>query len=100
VIAAIFLLVTLPVPARAATIRGRLEHLAPNGQRTPASGVKVTIYRQASGRSAPVVTDANGMFYFNGSAGSWWLEVWISSPPRAYQINVVEPSTDIPPIVI
>ena len=48
----------------------------------------------------PSVTDANGMYYLNIPPGVYWLEVWVTNPPRIYQIQVVEPNTDIPPIAI
>jgi len=89
----------------AATVRGRLDRVLPNGAKTPASGVKVTIYNKAIGRSSPSYAGPDGMYsLFNLPAGSYYLEVWISPDPRirptVYPITVVEPYTDIPPIVV
>jgi hypothetical protein len=93
-------LVTFSVPARAAVLRGQLVRMGPNGSRFPAPGITVTVYRSDLGRSAPSVTDSSGMYYQTIPAGSYTLEVWVSNPPRAYPIQVVEPGTDIPQIVI
>jgi len=94
-------LVAFPVPTSAALLRGRLVRIGPNGAQYPAPGITVTVFRQDIGRSVQSVTDANGMYYLNNiPAGSYWLEVWVSNPPRAYQIQIVEPTTDIPPIAI
>lgn len=98
--ALLFFASTFPIPARAAALRGRLDHVDQYGRRHPAGGISVTVYRQDIGRSAPSVTDANGMYYLNIPPGAYWLEIWISNPPRAYQISVAEPYTDIPPIVV
>jgi hypothetical protein len=99
-VALLFLAATFPAPARAAVLRGRLERVDQYGRHFPAAGISVTVYRQDMGRSSPSVTDATGMYYLNVPAGGYWLEIWVSNPPRAYQILVVEPVTDIPPIVV
>ena len=96
----LFLMATVPVPANAALLRGQLIRIYPNGTRGPVPGVTVTVFRQDLGRSTPSVTDGNGMYYLQVPPGQYWLEIWISNPPRAYQITVFEPNTDIPPIVI
>jgi len=95
-----FLIATLPGPASASLLRGRLIRIGPGAAQYPASGVTVTVFRQDIGRSVPSVTDANGMYYLNIPPGVYWLEVWVTNPPRIYQIQVVEPNTDIPPIAI
>ena len=86
--------------ANAAQLRGRL--IFQNG--AAAAGFAVTVYSQAMGRSAPSFTDGAGMYYVNIPPGSYYLEVWISRdprvPPRVYPIQVGEPYTDIPPIVV
>ena len=66
----------------------------------PAAGIKVTVFRQETGRSSVSVTDANGMYFLNVRPGSYSLEAWISTPPKTYPITVVEPNTDIPAIVV
>lgn len=83
--------------ANAARLRGRLERSDQHG-RYPAQGIYVTVYSQTRGRSVAVKTDTNGMYYFDVPAGTYWLEIWVSKPPRVYQIKIVEPATDIPPI--
>jgi hypothetical protein len=100
-ISVLLMLAVCPVSTQAALLRGRLVRIGPNGEQYPAPGITVTVFRQDIGRSAPSVTDAGGMYYQNNiPAGSYWLEVWVSNPPRAYQVQVGEPGTDIPPIVI
>lgn len=99
-VALLFLAATFPAPARAAVLRGRLDRVDQYGRHFPAGGISVTVYRQDLGRSSPSVTDTNGMYYLTVPAGAYWLEIWVSNPPRAYQITVVEPVTDIPPIVV
>jgi len=100
-----FALLLLAAAASAATVRGRLDRVLPNGAKIPATGVAVTIYNQAIGRSSPTYADRDGMYsLFNLRAGSYYLEVWTSPDPRVrptvYPITVVEPYTDIPPIVV
>jgi hypothetical protein len=85
--------------AVAATIRGRLVHS--NGY--PAGGVAVTVVNQTVGRSSPAYAGPDGMYYlYNVPAGYYYLEVWINGggQPIVYQIRVVEPYTDIPPIAV
>jgi carboxypeptidase family protein len=98
---AVPLLVALfPLPANGATLRGKLERVDQKGRHIPASGIKVTVYGQDTGRSSVSVTDANGMYSLNVRPGNYSLEAWVSSPPKTYPITVVEPNTDIPAIVI
>jgi hypothetical protein len=83
--------------ASAATVRGRLTHA--NGY--PAAGVAVTVYNQAVGRSSPAYVGADGMYYlYNVPPGYYYLEVWINpgGVPVVYQIEIVEPYTDVRPI--
>jgi hypothetical protein len=91
--------------AVAATVRGRLDRLYPNGARYPAIGVAVTVYSQAIGRSGAAYTGPDGLYYlYNIPAGTYYLEVWTSRdprvPPTVYPITVSETSTDIPPIIV
>ena len=99
-IAVPLLVAFFPLPANGATLRGKLERVDQKGRHTPASGIKVTVYRQDTGRSSVSVTDANGMYFLNARPGSYSLEAWISTPPKTYPITVVEPNTDIPAIVV
>jgi hypothetical protein len=83
--------------ASAAALRGRLVY--PNG--APAGGITVTVFNSAIGRSIPVQTGPDGMYYMQIPAGSYYLEIWLGGPqPRVYPIQVGEPYTDIPPIVV
>jgi hypothetical protein len=87
--------------AEAALIRGRLVRIAPNGQAFPAGGIAVTVYNAQLGRTSPSTTDGNGMYYLNNiPPGGYYLEVWVSNPPRVYPIQVGDPVTDIPPIPV
>ena len=93
--------------ASAATVRGRLDRVLPNGARIPAVGVAVTVWHQAIGRSTAAYADAHGLYLlFNIRPGSgYYLEVWTSRdprvPPTVYPISIIkEPYTDIPPIVV
>ncbi|HXZ33465.1 MAG TPA: hypothetical protein VEH30_14385 [Terriglobales bacterium] len=88
----------------AAVVRGRLDHTYPNGARYPAAGVAVTIYNPKYGRSSTYYAGPDGMYYLqNVPAGPNYLEVWTRDPraaPTVYPIQVAEPYTDIPPIVV
>jgi len=91
--------------ARAAEVRGRLEHVNSSGAHAPAVGITVTVYNPASGRSAPASTGSDGMYHLqNIRAGACQLEVWTSQDPRVaptvYPIQVGEPYSDIPPITV
>jgi len=99
-IACLLCLSLVPPQADAALLRGRLVRALPNGQIVPVTGISVTVFRADIGRSSPSVTDGNGMYYLNVPPGSYVLEVWVTNPPRAYQIQIAEPGTDIPPIYI
>jgi hypothetical protein len=100
-----FALFALAGAASAATVRGRLTRPGLRGAQQPAAGITVTVFnRSLNRRSSPVVTDQNGMYVLgNISAGDCYLEVWSRdphAPPRQYQIHVVEPLTDIGPVVV
>jgi len=85
--------------ANAATVRGRLNHA--NGY--PAAGVAVTVINQQAGRSSPAYSGADGMYYiYNVPPGYYNLEVWIypGGAPTVYQIQVGDPYTDIPPLLV
>jgi hypothetical protein len=90
----------------AAEVRGRLEKpQAPNGQQQSAGGIAVTVYSQKAGRSAPSYSGVDGMYHIrNLKAGAYYLEIWTSRDPRVrptvYPIQVNEPLTDVPPIVV
>lgn len=83
--------------AHAATVRGRLIH--PNGY--PAAGIAVTVINAGGVRCSPAYTGADGMYYlFNIPPGPYYLEIWIypGGAPERFQIQVVEPYTDIPQV--
>ncbi len=91
--------------AGAAEVRGRLDRVNPNGAHSPAVGITVTVLNPATGRSAPAITGADGMYHVqNVRAGGCQLEVWTSQdprvPPTVYPIQVGEPYSDIPPIAV
>ena len=89
-------------PADAATVRGRVFRQAPSGS-YPAPYVKLTLYAQGRGRSAPVYSGGDGTYYFyNISPGQYTLEVWID-PSRSMNFNLrvlSQPYTDVGPIYI
>lgn len=89
----------LVTAANAATIRGRLIHS--NGY--PAGGIAVTVYNANTGRSSPAYTGGDGMYYiYNVPAGPYYLEVWVypGSPPVVYQVQIGEPYTDLPQVMV
>jgi hypothetical protein len=98
------LLIAMSNLATAAALRGQLVRSGPNGMRYPASGISVTVYSPTMGRSAAFQSGPDGMFYLQVPPGSYYLEVWINPNPGAqplvYQIQVGEPYTDIPPVVL
>jgi hypothetical protein len=54
-------------------------YISMNGKRIPAENWQVTLYSDKSGRSAPVYTGSDGMYFFRNIApGSYALEVWFS----------------------
>jgi hypothetical protein len=99
VLAISFALVAVP-RAAAAVVRGRVSRVV-NGQTVPVPGVAVTLYSQQMGRTSPSYTDASGMYYLNNvPPGVYYLEVWVSTQPLVYQIQVNDPLTGIPPVVL
>lgn len=104
-IVSVFLMVlALSGTGQAATVRGRVDHIGPGGQRVSMAGVAVTVSRSGMSRSAPAYTDASGMYYLqNVPAGTYDLEIWTSRdprvPPTKFRIQVGEPYTDVPPVV-
>jgi hypothetical protein len=102
-LAQIVLVFVLSTVALGATVRGRLDRVYPNGARYPATGVAVTLFNQSLGRTTPAYAGPDGLYYFyNIRPGSYYLEVWTSQngPPAVYPINVVEPYTDIGPVIV
>jgi Carboxypeptidase regulatory-like domain len=99
------LIVVVSGAANAAAVRGRLERrVAPNGNIVSVPGVLVTVYNTSLGRSPSSRTDSNGMYFLSVPAGTYTLEIWLSTAPgarpAAYQIQVVEPYTDVQPILL
>jgi hypothetical protein len=87
------LLALTGLAAGAATVRGRLIH---TGDGSPAAGLAVTVNHPQFGRSKPVFSGPNGMFYLNGiPTGDFDLEIWTSTTSHVtVRIHVVEPLTD------
>lgn len=105
VVRALVLTVVTVGVATAATVRGRLDRVYRNGVRKHAAGVAVTVLSRARGRTSPSHTDSDGMYYiYNVSPGAYYLEVWVNSspgsPPMVFPIQVVEPYTNVPAIVV
>jgi len=99
VLAWLLFLAAITQAATAATVRGRLVHA--NGY--PGAGIAVTVVNQQVGRSSPAYAGPDGMYYmYNIPAGSYYLEIWLypGAPSLVYQIQVGEPYTDIPPIMV
>ena len=92
--------------AQTTTVRGQLllngwnQFGAP--QQYPAPGIQVTLYSQVFGRSSPTVTGTDGMFYFyNITLADYYVEIWISNPPRAYAFRISAfPFQDLPRIPV
>jgi len=104
-LSAVVLLVVLsallaPVAAAASTVRGRLVRSRPSGD-YPAQGVGVTLNARA-GRSARIVTNSEGMYYFYGiQPGAYQLEIWVNpkGAPIIQELTVGTAAyTDVPPI--
>jgi hypothetical protein len=90
----------LPHALLAAMVRGRLLLMTARGPQ-PAAGIAVTVFSQRFGRSPPVKSGPDGMYYlYNIPAGFYTLEVWLGpgAAPRPYPIQVREPYSDIPQI--
>src|SRR5262252_4052579 len=92
--------------ATASTVRGRLDRVDGYGRHYPASYIAVTLYNPQIGRSSPVYTDPQGMYYIpNVPHRPYVLEVWWSRDPNQppMQFNVLinnEPYQDIAPIIV
>ena len=88
----------------AASVKGRILQMGPTGELTPVAGATLTTYTNKSGRSYPVTTDSEGMFYLTAPAGAYVLEVWTSrdphQPPQTFPIKVTDPFTDIQSIIL
>lgn len=89
---------------QAASVRGRVDQAYANGQRIPMTGVIVTVSQPGRGRSAPSYTDGRGMYYLqNIPPGIYNLEIWSPKTPDKpiiYRIQVSDPYTDIPPVLM
>jgi hypothetical protein len=86
--------------AQAATVRGRLIR---RNTSYPAPGIAVTVINSYGVRCSPAYTGADGMYYlFNIPPGPYYLEIWVypGGAPMVYQIQVYEPYTDMPQIVV
>jgi hypothetical protein len=93
------LVIALSESADAATLRGRLYRVYPNGFQSVAGGIAVTLYSPNMGRTSPATSGPDGMYYlYNIPPGTYNLEIWVSNPPLVFQVQVQEPYTDIPPI--
>src|SRR5438552_16756727 len=100
-LAAISLLLALvPGTANAASVRGRVQRVSRGGP-IPLTGVAVTLYNQAYGRTSAFLTDRGGMYYFAIPPGVYYLEVWPVPGERPVVFGpfvILEPGFDIPPI--
>jgi hypothetical protein len=87
-----------PCYAQSTTVRGQLLH---NGQ-FPAAGIQVTLFSQSFGRSSPSMTGNDGMYYlYNTPFGNYYLEVWTSTPPQAYPVQITGyPYHDLPRLTV
>jgi len=95
-------LLAVATSVSAQTVRGRLNRQGPAGL-SPAPYVKVTLYAPNIGRSSPIYTGIDGMYYFyNVPPGDYILEIWgYGDRPITYSIRVPnELYIDISPIVI
>ena len=103
IIPLLFLFITITVSAHAATVRGRLDRSNGYGGSYQVAYVMVTLYNDRLGRSAPAYTGTDGMYYlYNVPPDDYFLEVWLypGRPPLRYSIQVRDPYTDIPPILL
>ncbi len=78
-IAILFLLVFsdgTAMPVETMDVRGKVVRQAKQ-QEIPVTGIPVTLFNDALGRSKPSFTDDEGMYYlYNIPKGSYTLEVW------------------------
>jgi hypothetical protein len=97
-------LFTLSAFTYAGTVRGRLDRRDYYGRIYPAVYVRITLYNDRVGRSAPAYTGTDGMYYlYNVPPGYYTLEIWRypNQRPIVYTIQVSnQPITDIAPIQI
>lgn len=102
VVVTLLFLFALESCAVAATLRGQIVRVYPNGARAVAGGIAVTVYNQELGRSSPAYSGPDGMYYLNVPAGSYVLEVWTypGSSPITVQVFIREPYTDAAPVFV
>jgi hypothetical protein len=103
VLALLFLVFAMTAAAQAATVRGQLVRGNGYGGVYAVGYVKVTLWNESRGRSSPAVTGSDGMYYFyNVPPDIYYLEVWLypGRQPLYYKIQVSDPATDIPRIVL
>ncbi len=68
----------------------------------PAQGIAVTVFSQSLGRTTAFYTGGGGEYFVpNIPPGTYTLEIWVRpGQPMVYQIQVVEPNTDVAPITV
>jgi|ERR1039457_1804587 hypothetical protein len=103
IITTIIYFVVIATTAYAQNVRGRLDGRGPYGA-YPVPRIAVTLSNPAYGRSAPVFSDYQGIYYFfNIPPGPHTLEVWVN-PNQPIIFNIfVNPNqmvTDIAPILV
>jgi hypothetical protein len=96
-----FLLASGGSALHAASVQGQLTC---GDGKSPASGIAVTVTGPSTGRSAPVFSGGDGMYYLNLKAGAYTLEIWLSksssTATKTQTITVKEPATDVDRIVL
>jgi len=83
----------------AATVRGKVVR---DKDKSPAAGYRVTVMKD-NVRTTPARVGQDGMYYiYNVSPGPYQLEIWVpnTAAPVIYNIQVVEPYTDVPQIAV
>ena len=94
-IATSLVLLLLPALAHAAAVRGKVERMAGY----PAAYIRVTL-NFAGRRTSAVYTGSDGFYYVpKVQAGRCVLEIWnTKDKPTSFQIEVREPSTQVPTV--
>lgn len=100
---AVLFLIILTTNVHAQDVRGRLDGVGPYGA-YPVPRIAVTLFTPNYGRTRPVYSDYQGMYYiYNIPPGQHTLEIWVyDQKPMKFRIfvNPNKRLTDIAPIRI
>lgn len=102
ILSLVIVILVITDQGNAQTVHGRVFRQTPSGS-YPVPYVRLTLFAQGRGRSAPVYSASDGNYYFhNIPPGEYILEVWVdANRSMNFSLRVLsQPQTDIGPIYI